>query len=110
VNNLTLPVTPSVAVVDVSFISLKKILVHITNLLSSDAIIYALVKPQFEAGREHINKGGIVKDPAIHEMVIEDMKRFAEDRGLAALGATPSPILGAKGNVEFLMAMRKSNT
>lgn len=95
---------PNIAVIDVSFISLKKILVHVKNLLSENAMIYALVKPQFEAGREHIAKGGIVKDPAIHAWVLDDIKHFAKDSGLTVLGAVPSPILGAKGNVEFLIA------
>jgi 23S rRNA (cytidine1920-2'-O)/16S rRNA (cytidine1409-2'-O)-methyltransferase len=96
---------PNIAVIDVSFISLKKILIHVKSLLSDDAMIYALVKPQFEAGREHIAKGGIVKDPAIHALVLEDIKSFAKEVGLTVLGATPSPILGAKGNVEFLVAL-----
>lgn len=99
---------PTIAVIDVSFISLQKILPHVVELLADVAIIYALVKPQFEAGREHVEKGGIVRDPQVHENVLENIRRFAEGLGLLVLGTAKSPILGAKGNQEFLMAMRLS--
>lgn len=98
---------PSVAVIDVSFISLTKILPHVMSLLAQEAMIYALIKPQFEAGRDQIAKGGIVKDPAVHEAVLEKIKTFAESLGLTILGVDKSPIFGAKGNQEFLMAMQK---
>lgn len=98
---------PAVAVIDVSFISLEKVLRAVVDLIAPDAMIYALVKPQFEAGREQIEKGGIVKDPAVHEAVVEKVRRWAIGLGLIVLGCEKSPILGAKGNVEFLMALQK---
>lgn len=100
-------VEPTVAVIDVSFISLEKVLAHVVLLLADQAMIYALIKPQFEAGPEHVEKGGIVKNPLIHAQVIEKVGQLAIRLGLAVLGVDKSPILGAKGNVEFLMAMKK---
>lgn len=96
-----------IAVIDVSFISLEKILPHVIGLLEEKALIYALIKPQFEAGRDHIEKGGIVKDPIIHAEVVEKIKALVERMGLTVLGVEQSPILGAKGNVEFLIAIAK---
>lgn len=98
---------PSVAVIDMSFISLTKVLPHIVTLLSPQAMIYALIKPQFEAGKELVEKGGIVKNPQVHQAVVEKIKNLAQQLGLTVLGVTPSPILGAKGNVEFLIALKK---
>lgn len=101
---------PSIAVIDVSFISLEKVLPHVVELLADHGTIYALIKPQFEAGRELVEKGGIVKDPAVHEAVVAKIKNLAEKLGLAVLGYDKSPILGAKGNVEFVMAMKKGRS
>jgi len=101
---------PTVAVIDVSFISLAKILLHVLELLDDNAVIYALIKPQFEAGREQVKKGGIVKDPAIHQAVIDKITKMATKLGLGVLGLDKSPILGAKGNVEFLIALIKSKS
>lgn len=98
---------PTIAVIDVSFISLEKILPHVVSLLDDHASIYALIKPQFEAGREHIEKGGIVKDRDIHHQVVEKIRACAEGLGLRVRGVEQSPILGAKGNVEFVMALIK---
>jgi|SRR5579871_3919301 len=98
---------PTIATIDVSFISLEKILSHVVELLAEHALIYALIKPQFEAGREHVTKGGIVKDPAIHQAVLTKISEVATSCGLTIIGVANSPILGAKGNVEFLMAMEK---
>lgn len=104
----TLPAKPSIAVIDVSFISLTKILAHIVSLLADHAMIYALIKPQFEAGREHVEKGGIVKDAEIRRAVVDKIALFVKTLGLTVIGVDESPILGAKGNVEFLMAMKLS--
>lgn len=98
---------PTIAVIDVSFISLEKIVPYVVTLLAPTAMIYALIKPQFEAGREHVEKGGIVKNPVIHDAVIEKITTLAQSLRLTVLGVDKSPILGAKGNVEFLMAMHK---
>lgn len=101
------PSLPEIAAIDVSFISLEKILPHVVNLLTTDAHIYLLIKPQFEAGIEAVMKGGIVKDPAVHAAVVDKIRRIAKKLSLIVLGVDPSPILGAKGNVEFLMALKK---
>ncbi len=101
---------PRIAVIDVSFISLAKILPHVVSLLSPCATIYALIKPQFEAGREQVEKGGIVKSAAVHQAVIEKITTLALSLNLEILGVDKSPILGAKGNVEFLLgAVRKTH-
>ena len=90
------------AVVDASFISLKIILPPLLPLFRDEARIIALIKPQFEAGREHVGKGGVVRDPRVHEEVVEGIRRYAEGLGLECGGVCPSPILGPKGNREFL--------
>jgi 23S rRNA (cytidine1920-2'-O)/16S rRNA (cytidine1409-2'-O)-methyltransferase len=102
-----IPEELDLAVVDLSFISLKKVLNNITNFVKSNGNIIALIKPQFEAGREKVGKGGIVKDPKVHENVIEDIKIFCKDIGLTVSGVMPSPILGTKGNKEFLINLKK---
>jgi 23S rRNA (cytidine1920-2'-O)/16S rRNA (cytidine1409-2'-O)-methyltransferase len=93
-------------VIDVSFISLQHIFPVLPRLLGSTADIVALVKPQFEAGREQVGTGGLVTDPAVHEAVIERVKEYAVRSGLQPLAVIPSPITGATGNQEFLMHLR----
>lgn len=95
-----------VAVIDVSFISLEKVLPKVVSLLEPSAYIYALVKPQFEVGREQIAKGGIVKDEAAQWAALDKIVRLAVDLKLTIRGVSPSPVLGTKGNVEFLLALR----
>jgi 23S rRNA (cytidine1920-2'-O)/16S rRNA (cytidine1409-2'-O)-methyltransferase len=75
-------------------------------VLAPQADIVALVKPQFEAGRDEVGRGGLVKDPAVHEAVVARVTQAAADTGLRRLGLTPSPITGASGNQEFLMHLR----
>lgn len=89
-------------VVDVSFISLGLVLPAMLRLLTADAWIVCLIKPQFEAGPEHVGKGGIVRDSAVHRQVIERVVQQANDLGLGLAGLTRSPITGAEGNIEFL--------
>lgn len=93
------------ASIDVSFISLKLIFPAARGLLKDDACLVCLVKPQFEAGREQVGRGGIVKDPLVHRQVIENTAGFAEENGLSVLGLTFSPMTGAKGNIEYLMLL-----
>jgi 23S rRNA (cytidine1920-2'-O)/16S rRNA (cytidine1409-2'-O)-methyltransferase len=88
-------------VVDVSFISVTKILPALVDLLEPDGKIIVLIKPQFEVGRGEVGKGGIVRDPEKHERVVNEIKGFAEQLGLIASGLIESPILGAEGNKEF---------
>jgi len=90
------------AVCDVSFISLTLILEAVSGLLTEGGRFIALIKPQFEAGRENIGKGGIVKDRNVHAMVIERVIDKAADVGLYVSGICVSPILGGDGNREYL--------
>jgi 23S rRNA (cytidine1920-2'-O)/16S rRNA (cytidine1409-2'-O)-methyltransferase len=89
-------------VMDVSFISVTKILPALTPLLADGGRIIVLIKPQFEVGKGEVGKGGIVRDPEKHERVVREVNEFAESIGLAVLGLIESPILGAEGNKEFL--------
>ncbi|MBQ0079592.1 MAG: TlyA family RNA methyltransferase [Eubacterium sp.] len=93
--------------IDVSFISLKLVFPVATQLLGDDGSLVCLVKPQFEAGREQVGKKGIVRDPAVHRQVIENVIRYGEDNGLYAHGLTFSPVTGTKGNIEYLLYMKK---
>jgi 23S rRNA (cytidine1920-2'-O)/16S rRNA (cytidine1409-2'-O)-methyltransferase len=92
--------------IDVSFISLRHILPVVPPLLTSEGRLVALVKPQFEAGRHDVGAGGIVRDPAIHDRVIDDVTQAASAIGLDRVGLEPSPIEGAEGNREFLLCCR----
>lgn len=96
---------PVLAVIDASFISLSKVLPATVGLLKPGGRIIALIKPQFEVGRGEVGKGGIVRDPAAHEKVIEDVRRTASDLGLKVAGLCSSPITGADGNREFLILL-----
>lgn len=100
-------VTPSFASIDVSFISLDLILPALHRILADNGQVVALVKPQFEAGREQIGKNGIIKDPKIHLAVLEKVAAFAGIHGFAVMGVDYSPIQGGHGNIEFLMYLEK---
>ena len=92
------------ATVDVSFISVKKILPALVPIVKPGGHIVALIKPQFEAGREHVGRGGVVKDPKIHERVLRDVAEFAErELKLSIIDATHSPFKGPAGNIEFFL-------
>ncbi len=95
-----------IVTIDVSFISLRLILPVVPPLLAPQADVVLLVKPQFEAGREEVGKGGIVVDPAVHERVVADVIAEAERLGLTCVAETPSPIEGMEGNREFLLHLR----
>ncbi len=95
-----------VVTIDVAFISLALILPEVPKLLAPGADVVALVKPQFEAGREEVGKGGIVRDPAVHDAVIARVTATAEAQGFERCAVIPSPITGATGNREFLMHLR----
>jgi len=98
-----LPEPLDLAVADVSFISLKLILPVIQRLLTPRGQVVVLVKPQFEAGKGLVGKGGVVRDPAVHRQVLEDVLAFSETTGFANLGLIPSPLRGPSGNIEFLL-------
>jgi 23S rRNA (cytidine1920-2'-O)/16S rRNA (cytidine1409-2'-O)-methyltransferase len=95
--------SPSLAVIDVSFISLEKILPAAMGTLSTGGELVALVKPQFEVGRGAVGKGGVVRDPAQHQAVVSRVARYAVLRGWHVLGVTASPLRGPKGNREFFL-------
>jgi 23S rRNA (cytidine1920-2'-O)/16S rRNA (cytidine1409-2'-O)-methyltransferase len=101
-----LPVAPDFATIDVSFISLKLVLPHVSRLLQPTATLVALIKPQFEAGRRHIKKG-IVRDVAVHAAICEDIGRLLADLGWRVGGQTPSPIPGGDGNREFFIEAQR---
>lgn len=87
---------------DVAFISLTKILPAAYNILKEDGSGVALIKPQFEAGRDKVGKNGVVRDPAVHEEVIQRILAFNEELGFKTLGIVHSPIQGPQGNIEYL--------
>jgi len=98
-----------IAVVDVSFISLTKIIPPVIKLLKTGAVIVALIKPQFEVGKGEVGKGGIVRDEAKRKEVVDKISCFVKDEGLNVIGVIESPVLGAEGNKEFLIAAKLSS-
>ncbi|WP_117149455.1 TlyA family RNA methyltransferase [Paraliobacillus zengyii] len=94
--------TPNIATIDVSFISLKIILPVLRTILAENSDVVALIKPQFEAGREQVGKKGIVRDKGIHKDVLKRILQFATDEGYVVNDLTFSPITGGDGNIEFL--------
>ena len=109
--NLNFGIVPEpvdVVVCDASFIGLAKVLEAPLKLAKSAAKLVALIKPQFEAGRDEVGKGGVVRDPGVHERVSSEAKAWVESQGWTVLGVTTSPITGPEGNVEFLLGAEKS--
>ncbi|MBR6382345.1 MAG: TlyA family RNA methyltransferase [Lachnospiraceae bacterium] len=104
-----LPESPEFASCDVSFISLTKILIPARNLLSENGRMVVLVKPQFEAGREKVGKGGIVREPETHREVLRKVVCFARMIGFSVLGLEVSPIHGTDGNIEYLCYLEKQS-
>jgi 23S rRNA (cytidine1920-2'-O)/16S rRNA (cytidine1409-2'-O)-methyltransferase len=97
-----------IVVCDASFIGLAKVLEAPLKLARPGGKLVALVKPQFEAGRAEVGKGGVVRDPVVHERVCADAAAWVGSQGWAVLGITPSPITGPEGNVEFLLGAEKT--
>jgi len=104
----TLPELPDLAVIDASFISLDKVLPPTLRLIKDGGTIVALIKPQFEVGKGQVGKGGVVRDEKKHAEVVATITALAESLGLLVLGVCDSPILGPKGNKEFLIHLRKT--
>jgi 23S rRNA (cytidine1920-2'-O)/16S rRNA (cytidine1409-2'-O)-methyltransferase len=102
-----IPEPVDIVVCDASFISLAKVLEAPLKLARAGAWLVALIKPQFEAGRGEVGKGGVVRDPLVHERVCSEAAAWVEAKGWSLLGITPSPITGPEGNVEFLLAAQK---
>jgi len=96
-----------VTTIDVSFISLKLVLPPILRLLRDGAVILALIKPQFEAGRADVGKKGVVRDPSVHRRVIEEIVAFSRELNLTVIATCESPITGPQGNREFFMYAKK---
>lgn len=96
-----------IAVIDVSFISLLKVIPNVLGFLRHSGVIVALIKPQFEAGRKDVGKGGVVKSEEKRLEVVQNIKNETAKMGLDILGVIPSPIKGPKGNVEYLLYLQK---
>lgn len=105
-----IPLTPTFFTVDCSFISLKIVLPCLVNLLPENPEGIVLIKPQFEAGRHQVGKGGVVRDEKVHREVVEGISSFAGDLGFREVDTTPSPLLGPAGNREFLAWLRGFET
>jgi 23S rRNA (cytidine1920-2'-O)/16S rRNA (cytidine1409-2'-O)-methyltransferase len=101
-----LPEPVDVVTIDVSFIGLRLVLPAALRVLADDGDIVALVKPQFEAGRGEVGRGGVVRDPETHRRVLGEVFSAAEDLGFGVLGVTASPLRGPAGNVEFLVHLK----
>jgi len=101
------PEPVDVVVCDASFIGLAKVLEAPLRLAKPGAKLVALIKPQFEAGREEVGKGGVVRDPAVHKRVCDEAVEWVASEGWTVLGVTESPITGPEGNVEFLLGAQK---
>ncbi len=97
--------TVDMVVADTSFISLKKVIPAAEKFMKPGTVVLALIKPQFEAGRENVGKGGVVRSEQVKENVKTDLMDFFTNRGFEIQGVTPSPILGPKGNEEFIIFM-----
>jgi 23S rRNA (cytidine1920-2'-O)/16S rRNA (cytidine1409-2'-O)-methyltransferase len=102
-----IPEPVNIATCDASFISLSKVLESPLELVRPGGLLIALVKPQFEAGRQEVGKGGVVRDPQVHERVCSNAAEWVGSQGWDVLGIVQSPITGPEGNVEFLLGARK---
>ena len=104
-----IPELLDIAVMDVSFISVKLVLPAVQRLLKPDADIVCLIKPQFEAGREEVGKKGVVRDSAVHKEVIRSVLGFAPGIGLTPVGLDFSPIKGPEGNIEYICHLKNGD-
>ncbi len=95
--------------IDTSFISIEKFLPHLLGFLKEGGILVGLIKPQFEVGKGEVGKGGVVKDPALHQKAIDRISAFSRELGLRVLGVAESPLLGPKGNKEFFIHLLKKS-
>ena len=102
-----IPEPVDIVVCDASFIGLAKVLEAPLKLAKGGAKLVALIKPQFEAGREEVGKGGVVRDPAVHQRVCSEAAAWVQSQGWRVVGVTESPITGPEGNIEFLLGAVK---
>ncbi len=105
-----IPEAVDLITIDVSFISLKIVVPAVTAFLKADGYILALIKPQFEVGKNQVGKGGVVRNPELHDRVIRDLSFFFNGTGLGSENVIPSPILGPKGNREFFILLRRKDS
>lgn len=98
-----IPEPVDLATVDTSFISLTKVIPRVIEFLGENGRLLALIKPQFEVGRGRVGKGGVVRQPELHQQVVSEVERFCRDQALAVGGVVESPLLGPKGNREFFI-------
>lgn len=103
------PERPDTAVMDVSFISIRLILPALFRILGDQGMVCTLIKPQFEAGRSRVGKNGVVRDPRVHEEVLDQIAAFAAASGWPVRKLDYSPITGPKGNIEFLAELRRAD-
>lgn len=103
------PEEADLIVIDTSFISVEKFLPHLLGFLRRGGAILGLIKPQFEAGRGEVGKGGVVRDKALHEKVVDRISNFSRGLGLNVIGVAESPLLGPKGNREFFIYLKKES-
>lgn len=101
---------PAFATIDVSFISLGLILPPLSKIMSNGGHVVALIKPQFEAGRENVGKNGIIKDPAVHKQVLQSVTKIMVTNGFSIKALTYSPIKGGQGNIEFLAILTRDES
>ncbi len=105
-----IPEPPAMIVCDASFIGLRTVLPAALGLAAPGCVLVALIKPQFEAGRDRVGKGGVVRDPALHTEICDDIRAWLDRRpGWSVLGITQSPLKGPAGNIEFLIAARRTD-
>ena len=100
---------PDIATIDVSFISLKLILPVLKEILSKEGEVVALIKPQFEAGREQVGKKGIIRDKKVHLSVLNEVVAFIQEFGFNVMALDYSPITGGDGNIEFLAHLKHAD-
>jgi 23S rRNA (cytidine1920-2'-O)/16S rRNA (cytidine1409-2'-O)-methyltransferase len=103
---ISLPEKADLATIDLSFISVEKVIPSVAQLLKDDGYMLVLLKPQFEARRNEVGKGGIVRNPLVHARVIGRFVSWAVKQGFRVGGLIASPILGAEGNMEFFVFLR----
>ena len=104
-----IPEAVDIVVCDASFIGLSKVLDAALDLAKPGARLVALIKPQFEAGRDEVGKGGVVRDPMVHQRVCDEAAEWVRSKGWIIVGVEPSPITGPEGNVEFLLGAMKED-
>ncbi len=103
------PELVDLAVIDTSFISLKKVIPKVLEFLKNGGQLLALIKPQFEVGRSQVGKGGVVRAPELHRQVVREMEQFCQSQGMEVQGMVESSLLGPKGNREFFIYAVKAN-